>query len=497
MQSGRWIRRGSSIFILDFDSRGDTGHPHRGPGVDGQLSATPHRMRRGSRFESEGEVHAPGPRDSGIDLARDRALGLTGAPREVGEAWTALGDRAEREAVEAMSVEPLWQPETLTDLIRTATSAVPRLIDGVGGLAGWLTDVSKGTEPVAAAVARLIRAGIRDENQLTNAAFFMGHTELDRRPLNPANPADKPLIEEWVRIRDTVVRPALKPQRAEPRPAAPRTPPSPTASARCGGAGTSVDAFLSRYREELGRFPASGDELKFLLAKILACNVDADHFVYKGGVLLGLTPQLFERRHGKPLARVPLYRDQRGNIISRSPAHALTREEWTEIDRLHNELVFPLLRFVLPRLLPEPVLPGDAGVGQRIAARAYRYLGVRYKLDVISYNPRRDPPTLDCIDLIRWVLNSLGLPFQFPPPGNGVQRCHNSKDFRHLGKPADVSLQAGDLVLRQDAATKKWSHIAIFVGEGYVIEAPYTGTVVQRNRFDPSKWQLVIRYRGA
>jgi hypothetical protein len=505
MQTGRWIRRGSSIVILDFDSRGDTGRPHRGPSVDGPLSDSPHRMRQGTRFDSEAEDYAPGPLDSGIDLARERALGLVDAPREVGEAWTALGDGAEQEAVEAMSVEPLWQPETLTDLLRTATSAVPRLIDSAGGLAGWLLDVSKGTEPVVAAVARLIRAGIHDENQLTNAVFFMGHTELDRRSLDPANPADKPLIEEWLRIRNTIVRPALKRQRAEPRPAEKRTTSVPVPvpvrdrpAARCGGPGTSVDGFLSRYREELGRFPARGDELRFLLGKILACNIDADHYAYKGGVLLGLTPQVFERRHGKPLKQVPLYRDHRGNLVPRSPAHALTREEWTEIDKIHNELVFPLLRFVLPRLLPEPVLTGDAGVGQRIAARAYRYLGVRYKLDVISYNPKYDPPpTLDCIDLVRWVLNSLRLPFKFPPPGTGVERCLRSDDFRPLGKPTDVSPQPGDLILRQNRETKRWAHIGIFVGEGYLIEAPYSGTVVQRNRFDPSKWQLVIRYRGA
>jgi hypothetical protein len=493
MQSGRWIRRGSSIVILDFDSRGD-----------GPLSDTRHRMRRGTRFESEAEVQAPGPPDSGIDLARARALGLTGAPREVGEAWTALGDGAEQEAVEAMSVEPLWQPETLTDLLRTATSAVPRLIDGAGGLAGWLLDVSKGTEPVAAAVARLIRAGIHDENQLTNADFFMGHTELDRRPLDPANPADKPLIEEWLRIRNTIVRPALKPHRAQPRPAAPRTPPVPAPArdrpeARCGGAGTSVDGFLGRYRQELGRFPASGDdELRFLLGKILACNDDADHYIYKGHPTLGLTPQVFERRHGKPLQRVPLYRDQRDRVVPRSPAHALTAAEWTEIDKIHNELVFPLLRFVLPRLLPEPMLPADAGAGQRIAARAYRYLGVRYRMKgVIPYDPNRDPPTLDCIDLVRWVLYSLRLPFKFKGSGNGVQTCFNSENFRHLGKPTDVSLQPGDLLLKWDKEKKEWAHISIFVGEGYLIEAPYAGTVVQRNGLDRGRWHLVIRYQGA
>jgi hypothetical protein len=355
-------------------------------------------------------------------------------------------------------------------------------------------------------VARLIRAGIHDENQLTNAVFFMGHTELDRRPLDPANPADKPLIEEWLRIRNTIVRPALKRQRAQPRPAAPRTPPVPAAgrpAARCGGAGTSVDGFLSRYRQELGRFPASGDdELRFLLGEILACNDDADHYIYKGHPILGLTPQVFERRHGKPLARVPLYRDQRDRVVPRSPAHALTAAEWTEIDKIHNELVFPLLRFVLPRLLPEPMLPADAGVGQRIAARAYRYLGVRYRMEgVIPYDPKRDPPTLDCIDLVRWVLHSLGLPFKFavPPKGvnwRGVERCVRSENFRHLEEPpSHASLQPGDLLVRHDG--KEWVHISIFVGEGYLIEAPYAGTVVQRNRLDLGRWTRAIRYQGA
>jgi hypothetical protein len=95
MQGGRWVRRGSSIVILDFDSRGD-----------GPLSDTRHRMRQGTRFESEAQVQAPGPPDSGIDLARARALGLADAPREVGEAWTALGDGAEPQQGAGLGGEP-------------------------------------------------------------------------------------------------------------------------------------------------------------------------------------------------------------------------------------------------------------------------------------------------------------------------------------------------------------------------------------------------------
>lgn len=63
MQGGRWVRRGSSIVILDFDSRGD-----------GPLSDTRHRMRQGTRFESEAEVQAPGPPVPG-DPPADRSTG--------------------------------------------------------------------------------------------------------------------------------------------------------------------------------------------------------------------------------------------------------------------------------------------------------------------------------------------------------------------------------------------------------------------------------------
>jgi hypothetical protein len=58
----------------------------------------------------------------------------------------------------------------------------------------------------AEAVSTAHQSGVRDVNELTNLVFFARHPEMNERKIQPD---EKSLAEEWLEIRDTIVRPAL------------------------------------------------------------------------------------------------------------------------------------------------------------------------------------------------------------------------------------------------------------------------------------------------
>ncbi len=60
-----------------------------------------------------------------------------------------------------------------------------------------------------ALVEKLIKAGNKDENDLTNQIFFQRHPELSGKKLQPQQPGFETLSKEWLTIRDTLVRPNL------------------------------------------------------------------------------------------------------------------------------------------------------------------------------------------------------------------------------------------------------------------------------------------------
>jgi|KBSSwiStaDraftv2_1062776.scaffolds.fasta_scaffold14972_3 hypothetical protein len=61
-------------------------------------------------------------------------------------------------------------------------------------------------------VANAIKKGVRDENNLTNIIFYERHKELSGRKLVPGQPNYGSLSTEWLKIRDTIVRPLLPKQ---------------------------------------------------------------------------------------------------------------------------------------------------------------------------------------------------------------------------------------------------------------------------------------------
>jgi hypothetical protein len=77
-------------------------------------------------------------------------------------------------------------------------------------------DLSLETRPASGAsdqaiLKTQIARGVKDENKLTDALFYQRHPELKNKALRNANAA---LRSEWLRIRDALVRPLLKYQKA-------------------------------------------------------------------------------------------------------------------------------------------------------------------------------------------------------------------------------------------------------------------------------------------
>jgi hypothetical protein len=92
----------------------------------------------------------------------------------------------------------------------------------------YTTTGSSETATVQAAIAR----GERNENTLTDLVFYARHPELNRKPLSASMPGFSTLSGEWIRIRDTMVRPALSAPSSTPTP-----PPGSYYPAPSGGSG--------------------------------------------------------------------------------------------------------------------------------------------------------------------------------------------------------------------------------------------------------------------
>jgi cell wall-associated NlpC family hydrolase len=137
---------------------------------------------------------------------------------------------------------------------------------------------------------------------------------------------------------------------------------------------------------------------------------------------------------------------------------------------------------------PSPFAAGggftDAVRDNPVVATALQYLGVPYQWGGAS------PKTgFDCSGLVQYVFAQLGVPLvhfaaaQYRAP-NGVWIPPNR-------------LQPGDLVffVGSDGTRKEPGHVGIYVDNGYIIDAPQTGTVVRIDSIDEPK--LADQYVGA
>ena len=108
-----------------------------------------------------------------------------------------------------------------------------------------------------------------------------------------------------------------------------------------------------------------------------------------------------------------------------------------------------------PVNLPNP--PASTLGGQAVAI-AERYLGVPYVWGGAS------PSGFDCSGLVMYVYGQLG-----------VSLPHNAAaQYDSLPHVSESDLEPGDLVFFDGLG-----HVGIYIGGGYMIHAPHTGTVVQ------------------
>lgn len=222
--------------------------------------------------------------------------------------------------------------------------------------------------------------------------------------------------------------------------------------------GSASEAFYQRHKtalmQQFGRLTSEAD-LRFLLSHIIDrkhLEVDYNHYFQPN--MVPLTQLISQRKADLSLSQIK------------------------------SGIVYPLLRFVLPKTTTKPAVSADAPLGERIAAQAYQYLGVPYGAP--AYNRQTGQGTLDCSGLVRYVIEDLGVALR---SGSSVASLIGSADL----KPVAGEPQPGDLLVRKHG-DGRWSHVGIYVGNQRLIEAPYTGTVVRVTLYQPDKWGGILRY---
>jgi cell wall-associated NlpC family hydrolase len=159
----------------------------------------------------------------------------------------------------------------------------------------------------------------------------------------------------------------------------------------------------------------------------------------------------FQRTHGLvvdgqvgPFTLAALLYARPVTVARRSPAHPQHRR--------HRR-----------RHAPAPVAAAS-GFGERVVELARRELGVRY-----TWGGNTPAEGFDCSGLVEYVFGELG-----------VSLPHfAASQYGYGTHVARGDLEPGDLVFFNDLG-----HVAIYIGDGQVIAAPHTGTVVQIQPLD-------------
>jgi len=128
------------------------------------------------------------------------------------------------------------------------------------------------------------------------------------------------------------------------------------------------------------------------------------------------------------------------------------------------------------------VAPGAPGFGVAVVAAAEKYLGAPYSWGGGNdFGPTRGSAQgantvgFDCSGLVLFAI--------YQASGGSVALPHSSEIQATLGTAVSLSaMQPGDVIAFDLQNNGDFDHIAIYVGDNQVIDAPYTGAVV---RIDP------------
>jgi cell wall-associated NlpC family hydrolase len=106
-----------------------------------------------------------------------------------------------------------------------------------------------------------------------------------------------------------------------------------------------------------------------------------------------------------------------------------------------------------------------SGLGSKVLSVAFRYQGVPYRWGGTT------PRGFDCSGFTKYVYSQLGV-------GLGRTVADQRGDVKIVSRS---QARPGDLVIFGN------SHIAIYVGDGYMIDAPHRGTTVQKRKIYSSR----------
>lgn len=131
----------------------------------------------------------------------------------------------------------------------------------------------------------------------------------------------------------------------------------------------------------------------------------------------------------------------------------------------------------------DPKADGSSSTREALVTYAKKFLGVNYVWGGAS------PSGFDCSGLTQYVAKKFGIEL----PRISYQQAN-------YGKRTDVkSLQAGDLVAWDENKRNNGAdHIAFYIGNGYILEAPHTGAQVRIRKLgkDEGAWGVHLDYPG-
>jgi cell wall-associated NlpC family hydrolase len=204
---------------------------------------------------------------------------------------------------------------------------------------------------------------------------------------------------------------------------------------------------LSAARAQAGRLAHA--EHRFLLAATTAPLLSTQLAAHKRAVLLEVRRQAAEARARR---------------LQRSLDAANTR-----LGRLQEQASNPTF-------IPGALAFGAGGGNSGVVSMALQYLGVPYVWAGAT------PQGFDCSGLVQYVFGQLGISL----PHNTVAQWH---DPAAVSVPQD-QLLPGDLVFFNGL-----DHVGIYIGSGYFVDAPHTGTDVRIDSLTEG-W-YAARYDGA